>query len=163
MTSREWAFLACRILSLYALFWAIEYCTFFGFEFFQMLAGIDTPFHYVSSAILFVLFSVLFLFFWFGASWLSQKMMPREVDATVPGDWNIELIMSLIISVLGLILVVNAIPSLAGIVAAYILGDTPFPVEITVEVTAKVVMGMALLVGSRAIAKAVRHLRGWST
>jgi hypothetical protein len=82
LDAKGWDFLACRVLALYILYWAIRH-------FIEVLPGFaymesrETIFFDTIFPILFAgsQFAV-FLVFWFSASWISPKMVPKETKET---------------------------------------------------------------------------------
>ena len=158
--SRGWAFLACRILSLYVLYIGIKYIPYVAISFVNY-TELDTDLRlFILPICSVVLDFLLFLLLWFGAPWFSNRLAPPEAEDTVSGDWNIEQWMSLIVSVYGLILIVDAIPLLAGNFTAYIGMRGEFYGRGS-EVAARIFVGTVLIFGRRRISEVIKSARAW--
>jgi hypothetical protein len=158
--SRGWAFLACRILSLYVLYIVIQYIPGIAINIANIREA-DTNFFQSIFPIYFAgLNFLMFLFFWFGAPWLSNRLAPPKAEDTVSGDWNIEQWMSLIVAVYGLILIVDALPLLAGNLAAYIGIGGEYYVRSS-EIAAKAIVGTVLIFGRHRVSEAIKSARRW--
>lgn len=158
---RGWAFLACRVLSLYVLYYAFK---FFSASSVLMLVGSmkDSTsvgdFYFVFN---FLLDLSAFAFLWFGAPWLSSKVAPPTREMELSGDQNIRQLMSLVISVFGLILLVNAIPNAASVITAFTFETGNWDIDRLAEVIVQAGVGLFLIFGRKGIADLVHRARAW--
>ena len=90
LDAKGWAFLACRVLALYILYWAIRHFigVLPGFAYMESRGSVffDTVFPILFAGSQFAVFLVL----WFGASWISPKMVSKEATEAASGTWDIE-------------------------------------------------------------------------
>lgn len=167
MASRGWAFLACRVLALYLFYLAIDAMLLVGLYSFAVQPGGENArllgYYYLFRFLLAVAGGVVL---WFGAARLAGWMVPRqahESEAAAAREWNVTQLLSLAVSVLGLVLVILAIPEAASLIARYLaearLYD-PYLVEITTIATS-LVLGILLILGSRGIANVIKWARRW--
>lgn len=167
MVFRDWGYLACRVLALYLFYLAIDTLLSIGiFTFMSPSAGENARFFNYYYILRFLLAIAAGLVLWFGAPRLAHKMVPRHADETeeaVPGEWHVTLLLSLAVSVLGLVLLFFAIPQAAGLAARYLVADRLHDgdlVEITVVAT-QLVLGIVLVFGSGGIANLIGWARKW--
>ena len=167
LDAKGFAFLACRILALYALYWAARNLVGMlpGFVYYQSRGNyiFDTIYPSLFTGIQFAGFLAL----WFGASWMSPKMVPKEAPEVTSGTWDMAQLTSLIVSIFGLILVVNAVPRIGNLIVSYSFSEFHNVSEIrntiirSTELTANVVMGLVLIFGSKKISEMIKWARNW--
>lgn len=156
VTASGLALLGCRLLSLYLLYLAIQSITFLVYGFVE--GGPD----FLRDLSLFLNFGLNLATcaaFWFGAPWLSRKMIPPNVEQVEAGAPGVEHLMMLAVVILGLVLLSGAIPRLASTVALGI-NEGYFRLE-AVEVVVRIVLGAILILGSQGIARAIGRVRRW--
>ncbi|MEH6404038.1 MAG: hypothetical protein V7750_11735 [Sneathiella sp.] len=154
--NKGWAFLACRILALY-----------FGFLFLQQFVSLPFPYLNSSSNIttyVTIAWSasllMIVIFLWFGARWLSSKLVADNVVTTDPDPINLDSVLSLAIALLGLLLIVNAFPN---IITALVTGYEQsrwLPAAILIEPAIKMAIGVFFIFKANGVARFLKMTRG---
>jgi len=161
MSNRDWAFLACRVLALYVLYLGFKSLMYSANALLLWLtsgSGTFTP----GFSIYFVGFEVVaFLFFWCGASWLSKIMAPAKAADQDFDTRYVAQLMTLCISVFGLILVVNAIPGFIGVLASNYVDAKPYLIGAITRFTVEITVGLLLIIGAERLSDIIKRLRSW--
>lgn len=161
-STRDFAFLGCRLLSLLALYWALEKTQFYilsvasstGVSLIELLGGFLVP-------IMLALADVaLFLLLWFGAGWISERMVSGMPDGEREADWSHSKVLALGVTVLGLVLVFVTVPRIAAYVFAFAFRGHIDPAGL-VQVALMLIISVYCLVGAARIAEIVVKLRRW--
>jgi len=169
MASRDWAFLACRVLALYLLCFAIDTLLSFGiYRFIFPAANENAPWVRTYYILRFLLVFAGGVVLWFGASRLAPIIVPRqagEPEDVGAGGWSVAQLLSLAVSVLGLVLLFVAIPEAARLGARYLVADRLGERDLVeiVFVAARLVVGIVLVFGSQGIANLITWARRWHT
>ena len=166
MAARDWAFLACRVLALYLFYQAIQIVLPAILFAFVIQSG-GGEYAWFDRSLYFIRLLLAVgggLVLWFGAARLAGWMVPRQAqEPAAAGAWDVTRLLSLAVAVLGLALVIFAIPDAAGLVAMYLAPDRLYDsqlVQIAVVAT-RLVLGIVLVFGARGIANAIGRARGW--
>ncbi len=167
MAARNWAFLACRVLALYLFYQAIQTLLSAGLFALVVQSGSETAWLTRYSYLFHFLLAVAAgLVFWFGAARLAGWMVPRQADETketTPGERSVTQFLSLAVAVLGVALVIFAIPNAAGLAARYLLEGRLHDWDLveTAMVATRLALGIVLVFGSRGIANVIGWARRW--
>jgi len=102
-----------------------------------------------------------FLLFWFGAGWLSKTMLPADKNVNGPSVAEINDLATPIIPIVGLVFVVSALTTMAGLSVAYANNSDAFLEDRMAEALLKFVIGWALVLGGARIAALMKRVRTW--
>lgn len=173
MTKRETAVLACRLFTIYGLFMFLSWAGIViqgGWSMFRFQPGAS-----VGEMLLLIAFvtpTILLLFFsiwlWRNADWLAGKMLPGPEVSTEGSALNASDLQIVAFSVVGLILIVQALPQISSMVMEYkyrteMAGRGQFPAggidRQLVFGGVKLLLGIGLLFGARGLAGILRTIR----
>lgn len=150
--NKGWAFLACRVLALY-----------FGFLFLQQFLSLPLPYLHGGNGIANYVaitwslsFMAVVIFLWFGAPWLSTKLIPKNLKTTDASSVNLESVLSLVVALLGLLLIINALPN----IVIAIVPNGPLPTTTLIEPIIKMVIGIFLIFKASGVARLLKMTRG---
>lgn len=159
INSRTLAFIFCRVLALYVLYEGSQSA------FYAVAALIQNSLY--NPAVNFRFFNVAhvasyfvqFLLFWFGASWLSNRMTLSTQEQTSQKVLDIDGLFSVIVSGVGLVFMVTAMSRLAGLTALFITEGQLLNMRDTGESAVKLAIGLTLLLGVRRITTIIKRAR----
>jgi hypothetical protein len=173
MTKRETAVLACRLFTIYGLFTFLSWAGIVvqgGWSMFRFQPG--TSIGEMLLLIAFVTPTILILFFsiwiWRNADWLASKLLPEPEVSTGESTLNASDLQIVAFSVVGLLVIVEALPQISSIVLEYmyrteVAGSrqsvTPILGRPLVLGIIKLLLGVGLLFGARGLAGFLRTLR----
>tara|TARA_B100000315_G_scaffold165680_1_gene154318 strand:- start:471 stop:890 length:420 start_codon:yes stop_codon:yes gene_type:complete len=104
-----------------------------------------------------------FLLFWFGASWLSTKMVPGEVGHQNLSGTDSGQILTLCIAVFGLVLAILSVPKIVGRFAIYLNGREgllDFTINsYAIEFALQFLFGLFLIFGSKRVSQLIKWAR----
>jgi len=169
-STRDIAFIGCRLLALYFLYAAIQ-----GIP--HGLYALSTAFgegqlpsmNFSYQAALWLSFAspilsmAMVLVLWFGASWLSREMADGAPEATPA--WSPRSLLSVGVVLSGLVLVSFALPQIALyllFIADGAMEAETFRVHYLVAQVVQALVGTGLILGAERIAGTIARLRHWS-
>ncbi len=167
MNIRGWAFLACRMLALYALYLAIlNFASMTGYIVQQLMSGQLKHLDYALLSFVLLNLSVV-LILWFGAPWFSRKLIPEKHfksltynDEAIGAVTFSQLIFAAIIF-LGLYLVCTSTPQLFMRFSFFLSESQPYRTAYLLDDGLKIIFGLLLIIGSARISQFIRFLRNW--
>jgi len=109
--------------------------------------------------IYFLIYLISFLILWFAAEWLSQKIAPKTVDNNTQTTFNPEVIMSYGISLMGLFLIVTALPSVGIWVMMQLESVAPQDSFLLIGGGTRLLIGCILIIKSAGITKILKRVR----
>lgn len=170
-STRDIAFIGCRLLALYFLFLALQSIPY------SLVSALGTlatgqqqdmlQLFYARSAWLLLATPILSLgmvvLLWFGAGRLSREVAeapPSEVSST----WSPQSLLSVGVVLLGLIVVTLSLPSIVLNLLFIIDGAAEaatFQFNSLLSAVVQCLIGVGLILGSKGIAEAIARLRRW--
>lgn len=97
----------------------------------------------------------MFLFFWFKADFVADKILGNNKESSIATDVKTEEIETAGFAIVGMFILATAIPQLLGI-ATVMRGDFT---RQYFEIGASIIVGLILLVGANTISKFVKRVR----
>jgi len=153
------AFLACRVLALYILYQALPNIIYFGVALPQLTQS-DPGVSWELMNFTYVAFYLItILFFWFGASWLSNRMTPAQDASPTEKPLILDGLSDVIIPTVGLVFVIGAVAQLAGSTAVYFSEARLSSLPDSIEGATKLTFGMILIIGGKHIAALIKRAR----
>lgn len=172
VTPKTLAFLACRILGLYILFWGLA-----GFAGLLLnitqFSWIDDPAFnqpiasYVKAFLIESIYLISFVILWFGANWLSDRMIPPPQNNEKSQMFDMNQLSAVIIASVGLIFMVYA----ASLVPKAILTFneatehtdklSPALLGFFMDILLKFILGFLLVMGSSQVSRLIRFARNY--
>lgn len=155
------AFIGVRILALYVLWQGVVS----AFPLIVSLVAAGWPLEPLPSALqlsYMVVFLVGFLVFWFGAGFISRRIIDRVEKISETDVWAFRPVLEVALTILGFVLISTSIPQLIsilvgpGIEAGWRYSDHAMDL---VEKTTQLGVGLFCLLGFRAISAFVVRLR----
>jgi hypothetical protein len=169
-SARDIAFVGCRLLALYFLYFAL---TSLPHSFWAVSSAFDArgaqaeAFFYEAALWLSfaspILNLVMVLVLWFGAGWLSKEVAEGAPEAT--STWSPQSLLSVGVVLLGLVLVSFALPQIVWHLL-YLADDAErenvFRIFELASAILRFVIGIGLILGADYLAKTITYLRRWS-
>jgi hypothetical protein len=175
-STRDIAFIGCRLLALYVLYGFLINLAFNFIDYLQLLAvpgedGWQMHRHIVRSSLFQLVNLAAFLALWFGAGWLAGKVAAgtAETRDPAPAIWSRENALSFAVAVLGAWALVHHLPVLLSY-APLMLPDPSDEIWRDVIVHPPTIISQALIsvlallcvLSPQGIARFIARLRGWS-
>jgi len=153
------AFVACRILALYILYQALF--SFVSLLLFSLQDTLSERFVAISHPAL-PLAVQLFAFsvFWYGANWISARVINERPADHDPTQWSRHDILSIAASIMGIFIVVTALPGLLSTINTLVNARAGFSVSLVYPV-ASILFGILLIIGSKSFTNLIVKLRRW--
>ncbi len=172
-STRDIAFIGCRLLALYALYGALLSFAHTVLTVAQTLTVATSGFgqFILSYGTTLAVNLAVFLVLWFGADWIAGKVVAGTAEAPreVPGAWSRQSVLSLLLAVAGLWILIHNLPSLLFYLALIIpdpadqiAKDFSIDTERLISAVLTTVFGLLCVVGAGGIARFIAKLRGWS-
>lgn len=158
--ARTLAFLGCRVLALYFLFTGIQSLGFVLQSVVQLqdFTHLDSR---VTSVLVLAFLMCVFVLLWFGASWLSGKMV-RGLEGSPASDALDPYALSgVLTAVFGVVIVSYGLLNLVSYGGVLIEGDHQLDTARWIGIIFKIVLGAGLVLGAGFIARVIRRARRW--
>jgi hypothetical protein len=159
MTQRQLASAACKVLSLIALYWALDYMPDVLQSFFT--TGRLSPI-YGRHCCYFLGDMLVFAFLWCGCDWLARRLAPESQEPVTSAGVDESRILGLAFFALGAILLLHTLPSLIHSLAIVLESKVSYKtIPATLPDRAyvfsdlfKALLGMLMLLGWRGLRNA---------
>jgi len=159
LSPRNITFVACRIIALYIFYQSLFSLVSIILVAFEDITGgrvVAIPSSSLSLAINLLAFSA----FWYGAGWISARVINDAPTELVPAEWNKNEILAMAITIFGVFTIVTMFPRLFFEIYSYMNVGVGFPHGL-VYPFASILFGILLIVGSKPVTNLVRKLRRW--
>ena len=163
ISSHTASVIACRVLGLYIAFWWLGLLP---VEFYWLLRGPSFTWLFLGTAITLAIPITILVILWKLAPWIAKQMLADlETTQDSPSTITLEEAQSVAVSVLGLLFIVGAIPSLAVVLVEYLnvhetVSDADMKSLVSVNAVrsvvmhvTKIVLGIWLFLGAHSIVR----------
>lgn len=169
LSPRDVAFIGCRLLALFFAFQVNEWLPAVTSLVQQVATFVDIEAAPVGSGSLASSFATALrlllqvgpaLVLWFGATWISRRIYPKDEDERVEGYWDRKAVLSVAVAATGFFVLTLSLPGLLG-VFWFSPGNLPLSTIFNFDALFAMVFGILCIVGSDSIAQIVVKLRRW--
>ncbi len=131
---------------------------------FGLFSG-NINFQYIAPTVgILLCYLIVFMFFWFKSDWVAGKILGPNKDNIVDVNFNIENIEKSGFAIVGVFIVVSAIPQLASTLTSILISEEPLNriyAGRSLESVFSIVVGLMLIFGASGISKIVKKVRSW--
>lgn len=159
-SSRDLAFVGCRLLSLYVLYQAVLKSGFVYLSLVQLYSSNRFGISLDAAFVTVFLEVLVFLFFWFGAGWISRRAVEDDKELVKREEFSPRNVLAIAVAISGIFAIVLTIPTLIRMATIFAIQDVR-TLELLISPVATLIVGLLCIVGSKSIADFVVRLRRW--
>jgi hypothetical protein len=161
MSPRNWAFLLCRILSLYFLILGLQHLLLGTYTVFNLALKNGITLAHLFNFLMLNTNILAFIVLWFGALRISNIMIPSSMNEKTSSDFELEKLMSLLVSLSGLYILATAIASSTSTIHLFFFEKQANMSSSITLLLAHIVVGLIMIVGSKRISNTINFIREW--